>query len=345
VAQPFNPSKLQIDGKLTTVTSGVGAVESFLLAQISVSNDGTLAYESAGRATRQLVWMDRAGKILSTLGEPGNWGPPRISPDGKSVVAGKADALTGRPALWILDAAGRASQFSDTPLSRCVSPQWSPDGARIVFGNDQLGTFDLYVQPVEGPRKAQLLFRNSTPKQPDDWSPDGKLILFRDVQPGLNSGIYAFHTADGKVGPIADTIYAEAYAALSHDGKWLAYESNVSGSAEVLVQAFENGAGGVKKYTTVSKGGGGFPRWRRDGSELYYMNRSGGVFAVGFHAAGDDFVAADPKELFHTRPSTRLWNLYDVSADGERFLMNMPMEWPRSSRIYCITSWSKALER
>jgi Tol biopolymer transport system component len=288
--------------------------------------------------------MDRTGKVLSTLGEPGDWGPPRISPDGKHVAVGKGDLTTGKPVIWILDADGHASQFSETPQSRSVSPAWSPDGSRIAFGNDQLGVFDLYIQPVATQGKAELVYRDATPKKPEDWSHDGKFLLFSDLKPGMNSGVFGLDMSAKKAAPVIDTIHFEGYSALSPDGKWLAYQSDEQRTMQVFVQAFENGTQGTKKLAMVSVDGGGMPRWRGDGGELFYLTQRGWMYAASFHSNGAEFTVDPPRELFHTRPFPKSWNLYDVSADGQRFLLNIPMEWPSGSPITVTTSWIKALE-
>jgi Tol biopolymer transport system component len=344
MGQPFSPSRLETTGDVVTLANSVGPVASFSLAQISVSDNGALAYQSAGTPTRQLVWMDRAGEVVSALAEPANWGPPRISPDGKHVAVGKNDEATGLPVIWILDAEGHASQFSDVPGSSSVSPVWSPDGSRIAFANDRLRVYDIYVQPVTTQGSAELVYRGLTPKKPEDWSRDGKLLLFSDRKPGLSSGIYELNMSEKKAAPVIDTIHFEGYSALSPDGKWLAYQSDEQNGMQVYVQPFDNGAEGTKKLTMVSGNGGGLPRWRRGGSELYYLTKSGYMYAVTFHADAAGFSVDPPRELFHTRPLPNSWNLYDVSPDGQRFLMNIPMERPDGSPITVTTSWTKALE-
>jgi len=345
MGQPFNPTKLQITDEAIPLATGVGPVESFSLAQISVSQTGVLVYQSAGKPTRQLVWMDRSGKTLGAVGEPANWGPPRISPDGQHIAVGKPDPATEKAVVWLLDAQGHASQLTELPGSGSVAPVWSPDGSRIAFANDQLGAFDLYVQPVTGQGKAELVYRTASAKHPDDWTHDGRFILFSEIKPGMSSGVWALSLPGRKAEAIVDTIHYEGFSALSPDGKWLAYQSDESGTDAVYVQPFDNGTSGTKKLSTVSAGGGGLPRWRRDGGELYYMTQPGRIYAVAVHPTAGDFAFDPPRELFHTRPSPKSWNLYDVSADGQRFLLNVPMEWPSGSPITVTTSWTKALQQ
>jgi hypothetical protein len=114
---------------------------------------------------------------------------------------------------------------------------------------------------------------------------------------------------------------------------------------QVFVQAFDNGIQGTKKLIMVSVNGGGLPRWRADGGEIYYLTQPGSMFAATGHSSAAGFTVDPPHELFHTRPFPKSWNLYDVSADGQRFLMNIPMEWPSGSPITVTTSWTKALEQ
>ncbi len=178
-----------------------------------------------------------------------------------------------------------------------------------------------------------------------DWGHDGRTILFDEFTPGMNRGLFAVNVNDRKPSTVVDTIHSEGYGALSPDGKWIAYQSDETGINEVVVQAFEAGVSlATRKIYTVSHGGGGLPRWRRDGRELYFMTQPGKVFAVKVHPNGNEFANDPPQELFHTRPTPKSWNLYDVSPDGERFVVNTPMDWPSGSKIVVITSWLKELQ-
>jgi hypothetical protein len=107
------------------------------------------------------------------------------------------------------------------------------------------------------------------------------------------------------------------------------------------VQAWDNGSQGAKRLFTVSKGGGALPRWRRDSRELYYITQPGKVFAVTVHPSGADFAFDAPHELLHTLPTPKSWNLFDVSPDGERFLINTPMDWPGGAKIVLVANWQK----
>lgn len=346
MARSFNTSRLAVQGDSITLADDIGAVESLALAPISVSANAILIYQSIGPAMRQLVWMDRTGKELASIREGGIYGPPKISPDGTRAVVGKVTNETEKTAdLFLVDLDGKLTQFTDTPLIHEASPIWSPDGSRIacsILGREE-GNYDLYIKPVNGGRP-EVLFRNSFRKYPTDWSHDGRYIFFNAVNQETRGDLWAIATADHHAGPILTTISTEEYGALSPDGKWLAFDSNESGHIEVYVQAFDGISAGTQRHWQISQGGGGLARWRRDGKELYYITPSGLMMAVAVHPTADGFAAGKPLVLFSTRPVPKAMNLYDVSPDGQRFLMNLPLEWASASPITVVTNWTEKLK-
>jgi len=341
--QPFDISSFAMSGAPFTLADDIGDVRSMALAPISISGNGILVYQSVGKATRQMVWLDRGGKQIGQVAEPGDYGPPKISPDGRRAVVAKLGPDGANADLWLLDAAGNATQFTSTPIHE-GSPVWSPDGSKIAYFSNPEGVYDIYVRAASGEGKAELFYKSALPKYPTDWSRDGRYILFGVVSPGTKLDVWAMTTADRKAAPILDTVYSEGFATLSPDGKWLAFQSDQSGRTEVYVQPFEGVSAGTKKRWPVSSGGGGLPRWRGDGSEIFYMTPGGRMMAAGVHAAGGDFQFEPAHMLFQTRPIPETWNLYDVSPDGQRFLVNLPLEWSSAAPITVVTNWTEKLK-
>ena len=341
--QSFNISSLALGKDPFTLADDIGAVRSMALAPISVSGNGILVYQSVGKPTRQMVWLDRGGKQVGQVAEPGDYGPPRISPDGSHAAVAKLGPDGANADLWILDSAGDATQFTSTPKHE-GSPVWSPDGSRIVYFANPEGVYDIYAKPVRGEGRAELFYKSGLPKYPTDWSRDGRYIFFGVISPGTKSDVWAITVADRKAAPILDTIYSEGFAALSPDGKWLAFQSDQSGRNEVYVQPFEGVSSGTKKRWLISAGGGGLPRWRGDGSEIFYMTSGGRMMAVVVHPTGGDFQFEPARMLFQTRPIPETWNLYDVSSDGQRFLLNLPLEWSSAAPITVVTNWTEKLK-
>jgi Tol biopolymer transport system component len=341
--QAFNISSRAVSGDPFTLADDIGAVRSMALAPISVSGNGILVYQSVGKPTNQLVWLDRGGKQVGQVAEPGNYGPPRISPDGSRAAVARLEADGVTANLWLLDTAGNTTRFTSTPRHE-GSPVWSPDGSKIAYFSNPEGVYDIYVKPAHGEGRAELYYKTTLPKYPTDWSRDGRYILFGVISTNTKSDVWAITTADRKAAPILDTIYSEGFAALSPDGKWLAFQSDQSGRNEVYVQPFEGATAGTKRRWLVSSGGGGLPRWRGDGSEIFYMTPGGRMMAAGVHAAGGDFQFEPAHMLFQTRPIPETWNLYDVSPDGQRFLLNLPLEWSSAAPITVVTNWTEKLK-
>jgi len=341
IAQAFHTSKLAVEGEAITLAEDVGAVQSLSLAPISVSNNGILVYQSVGQPTRQLVWMDRTGKSVGTASEGGLWGPPRISPDGTRAVAGRPGPAGGNADLWILEPSGKATQFTDTPAHE-GSPVWSPDGSRIAYVSNPDGHYDLYTKTVSG-GKVEPLFKSPYPKYPTDWSRDGKYLLMTTLNPGTHSDVWCLALSEHRAAPLLDTVHFESYATFSPAEKWLAYQSDESMRNEVYVQPFEGLTDGTKRRWKISSSGGALPHWRADGQEIFYMTSSGRMMMVAVHPQGAEFAFEEPKFLFQTRPIPGQWNLYDVSPDGQTFLLNVPLEWSNASPLTVDTDWMTRL--
>jgi Tol biopolymer transport system component len=345
MGQAFNAAHLSIVGEPVTLADDIGAVSSMNLAPITVANNGTLAYQSTGKATRQLVWMDRSGTQLVTVKEPGEWGPPRIAPDGRRAAVSRLGEDGKNADIWLVDNDGSSKLLVRTEGASEGQPVWSPDGSKIAYSlNSRESNYDIYVRSIESSGRPDLLFRGSFVKQPTDWSRDGRYLFFNAISEGTKYDVWAASTADRHAGPIMDTVSSEQYAALSPDGKWLAYNSDDTNRHEVYVQQFQGISSGTKKRWKVSSGGGGLPRWRADGKELFYLTPNGRVMSVSVKTNGEDMVFDAPAKLFQTRPLRKFWNLYDVTPDGQRFLVNAPLEWALSSDIMVVTNWTEKLK-
>lgn len=340
----FNAGQLQVTGEPITLADNVGAVQSLSLAPISVSGNAILVYQNVAEATRQLSWMDRSGKQLALVSEGGNWGPPRISPDGTRAVVAKREKDKTEADLFMVDQAGNAVQFTSGPAHK-GSPVWSPDGSRIAYFSNADGSYDIVVSPSSAGTKVESLLKSAQAKYPTDWSHDGKFLLFGVLTEASRSDVWAMSVADRHAGPVLDTIYSEGYAALSPDGRWLAFQTDETGRNQVYVQPFDGITRGTKRrYDISAEAGGGLPRWRADGQELFYMTNSGRMMSVNVHPEGDEFKSDPPQPLFQTRPIPNTWNLYDAAPDGQRFLLNLPLEWPSASPITVMTNWTEKVK-
>ncbi|MGB7761394.1 MAG: hypothetical protein WBL61_16310 [Bryobacteraceae bacterium] len=341
--QGFDPSILELEGKPALSLRHVGAVETLSLAPLSVSATGLLVYQTIIPPTRQLVWMDRAGKQTGPLGEPAEWGLPRIAPDGRRVVCGKfaPDRRSGE--LWLLDG-DAVSRLVSIPGIDARSPVWSADGTRLAFTGNPNKLYDIYVKTLNAPDPTEPLFHTEYTKYLNDWSRDGRYLLFGSFGiAGTSSDIWAYSFADHRGGPVVDTAHSESYPAISPNGRWLAYQSGESGRDEIYVQAFDGISNRAKRRWQISTGSGRMPRWRADGLELFFLAGPGSVMSASTAAAAGDFAFEPPRRLFETRAIPKKSNLYDVSPDGQRFLLNLPYEWAGDSSLTVMTNWMQKL--
>lgn len=336
LAQPFDPKQLRLVGEPVVVGESLAetgaANHSF---EFSASNTGVLAYRSAD-PTSQLVWMDRAGRQLERIGDPARRGFLELYPGRNQVAWEQLDADGRNADLWLLDLTRAVtSRFTFDPGSD-FAPVWSPDGSRMVFGATRKEFEDLYVQSAASGAKEELLFSSGDDKSPSSWSLDGRFILFDDFT--SNRGVdVVLLSLEGtpKAEPFVQTQFDEERAVFSPDGKWVAYNSNESGRNEVYVLSFP--ARTMRRQ--VSTGGGTRARWRADGRELYYYGARGGKFMVVEVRPGGDFGA--PKELFQIRGARD----YAVAPDGQRFLVDVPLEDSTTAPATIVLNWTADLKK
>jgi Tol biopolymer transport system component len=342
----FDANYLKVLSEPHLLAEEVGPVASLSLAPISISDTNVLVYQSASPASRQLAWMDRTGKTLAPVIEGGNWGALRISPDGTRAVVARATRDLKSNHLWMVESSGQVAQLTSGPEPK-GSPVWSPDGSRIAYYSVTGDEFDIVVSPAGSGSRAELLLKSPDAKYPRDWSRDGRFLLFDVITEATKKDIWGLPLVDKHAGPILDTIYSEGWATLSPDGKWMAYQSDESGRYQVYMQPFDGITRGTRRrYDVSTEEGGGMPHWRADGQELFYVTGSGRMMSVKVHLEGGEFRSDPPQLLFQRRVTPGTWNWFDSSPDGQRFLMNVPLEWPTSSPITVMTNWTeKAREK
>jgi dipeptidyl aminopeptidase/acylaminoacyl peptidase len=263
---------------------------------------------------------------------------PSISPDGRRLALHRT--VNGNQDIYLLDIAGGVlSRFTFDPSSD-ASPIWSPDGSRIVFGSNRTGVYDFYEKSVNGAGNEKLLLATQETKVQSDWSPDGRILLYRSLDSKMGYDLWALpFDGDRKPFPVVQTKFDERDGQFSPDGKWIAYQSNDTGQFEIYIQSFP-GPGG--KFQ-ISSGGGAQVRWCRDGKELFYIALDGRLMAVPIQlTSGVQSVAGTPVPLFITHIGGAIQRTdrqqYIVSPDCRQFLMNTVVE-ESAPPITLILNW------
>lgn len=229
-----------------------------------------------------------------------------------------ANPQTGLNDIGIIDLARNVTTRFTPEDSDAYSPVWSPDGSRMVYCRPEKAPPFLHEKPLAGGEEEVLLPSSGTMQCPTDWSADGRFILYQDRVTATNWDIWIL-PLEGKRRPIPfqATRHEEKDATFSPDGRWVAYASDETGRPEIYVQPFQ----GPGERQRVSRAGGTLPRWRRDGKTLFYLGAAGQLMAVPV-ALGPNLALGAPAAQFTGAAPGGLVTEYDVSPDGERFLVN-----------------------
>jgi eukaryotic-like serine/threonine-protein kinase len=346
MAVPFDPQRLTVTGAPVLVVDGVRQSPSGVYAQYSLSATGSLVYVPGGiqAAPRRLVWVDRSG-VEQVLSAPARtYQNPRLSPDGKRVAMMISEPETN---IWAYDFVRDTSAQLTFQGIFHVMGAWRPDGKQIAFGSIPLkeATENLFLQLADNSGGLERLTSGEYDREPNSWSHDGQFLAFVEINRTTGNDIWVLHISDHKAQPFLRTAANESAPQFSPDGRWLAYVSDETGGSEIYVQPYP-GPGGKSR---ISAGGGTEPVWNRNGRELFY--RSGDKVIAVEIATQSSFAAGKPRMLFMgpylpTNNQGKFPN-YDVSPDGQHFLMVKPIEEAQAAptQINVVLNWTEELKQ
>jgi Tol biopolymer transport system component len=323
-AQHVDLGQRTMRGEPTAVADSVAFEPIDGTGAFSTSDAGVLTYRTGRPTITRLSWFDRSGNALGTLGSSEQIGLTnlRLSPDGRRVAVERS--VQNETDVWLLDFA-RQTRFThggDGTLSRL--PLWSPDGATIAYESVRPSSVTLSLKPSAGDGAEDVLFTSPDVKIPCDWSADGRFLVYYVPNPKSGTDLWVL-PGDTRVPFIfLGTEANELWGQFSPDGRWMAYQSNETGRYEIYVRPFPSRGGPV----AISTAGGVYPRWSRDGTELYFIAPDAKMMAVSIRATAAMIDAGVPAALFQTHRLGGGSNVigrshqYDVAADG-RFLINV----------------------
>jgi eukaryotic-like serine/threonine-protein kinase len=339
MAVPFDAQRLAVTGSPVPVLEAVLESPVTGVAQYSISNTGSLVYVSGGLqgTQRRLVWVDRKGAEQPLSAPSRGYRTPRLSPDGRRVAVG-----TTENQVWLYDLA-RETLTRLTFEGSAATPIWTPDGKRVAFQSNRPGTpSNVFRQLADGSGSAERLTTSEYSNAPGSWSPDGQVLAFMEVHPTTGRDLWTMNmSGDRKPQPFLRTQFNEGEPRFSPDGRWLTYISDESGRYEIYVQPYP-GPGGKWQISTE---GGTEPVWGHNG-EIFY--RSGNKMLAVDTTTHPSFSAGKPKVLFESPyvPSLQTSPNYDVSADGQRFVMIKENEQFTSAvQINVVLNWFEELKQ
>jgi len=341
MAVPFDLERLELSGNPVPVFEGVRSFSGQGTADYSISNDGTLIYAPGGITANQgnfLVWVDRKGAAQQVTEMQRGYGDPRFSPDGRRLAL--TIGQTGISDVWIYDInSGILTPFTFAE-GGSSNARWSPDGKRLAFTSGREGGADIYWKPSDGSGEVEKLFDSEVPSILSSWSPQG-VLAYTEIVNARDIWVLAL---EGERKPIEflATRFNERNPVFSPDGRWIALTSSQSGQDEIYVKSYADQGGTIQ----VSIDGGREPMWAPDGKELFYRN--GDQMMVVSVVTAPTFQAQTPRLLFEGSYKYDFGSLasnYDISPDGQRFLMVKGTEDQEAKQINVVLNWFEELKR
>jgi Tol biopolymer transport system component len=337
----FDPQRLAVSGTAVPVVEGVLQSSINGDAQYSFSATGSWVYVTGSGQSGQtnLVWVSRNGAEQALAAPAHNYEFPRISPDGRRIAV---SIVEQESQLWQYDLSRETLTRLTFEGKSNVNPAWTPDGKRIAFLSNQEGAGNIYWQLADGSGGLERLTTSEYVQIPSSWSRDGQLLAYIENNPTTGQDIWVLRVGDRKAQPFLRTPFNESVPRFSPDGHWLAYVSNEAGRFEVYVQPYP-GPGGKWQISTE---GGMEPEWNPNGRELFFRNGDK-MMAVDI-STQPSFAVGKPKVLFAGPylPTPLTTPNYDVSPDGQRFLMLKSSEQGQVApmQITVVQNWFEELK-
>jgi Tol biopolymer transport system component len=289
----------ELVGQSAVLADSVGLDGTLNLGAFSASTAGHVAYRPGGAGRLVLTWFDRTGKAVGRTSEPDINGQtsPELSSRGQVVALSRS--VQSNQDIWLLDLSrGGFTRLTFAP-GVDTNPVWSPDDTQIVFSSNRTGPFNLYISPAGQPGAEKLLLETPNTKVAQDWSKDGRFLLYYELDPKTGRDLWALDLSGNERKPfvVANTPFEESLAQFSPDGRWIAYQTNATGRFEIVVRSFPGPSGPLP----VSTGSGVAPRWSANGKELYFIAPDGSLMAAAVTTSGAAFEATIPVKLFSTQ--------------------------------------------
>ena len=325
MAMPFDASSLTATGEAIPIAEQIGYEVNFNRGHFAVSSNGIFVYQT-GSSTGgiQMTWVDRSGKALRKVGEPGRFGGGQLSPDGKRLAISVFEPLSRNRDIWIYDLARDVRTRFTFDQGVEEYPVWSPDGTRLMYAADKKGHLDIYQKALSGEGDEELLVESTLDKYPTDCSSDGRFLLYHTAgDPVGKSNLWSLSLkGDRTPVPLYQAEFEEQDATFSPNGKWIAYASTESGRYDAYVRPFP-GPGGKWQISTSGLSLGTLisaSRWNRNGTELYYLSEDQRLMVAEVRGGGSSFEVGTVRALFDGRAERAMF-IQAASADGQRFLM------------------------
>jgi len=345
-ARPFDERRLEFSGDPIPIVDGVPVMGPGR-APFSVSAAGVLAYWPYPVGTPAMLhWFERNGRASVAVDTPAQYAGFALSPDASQLVFSRAGASGGSD-VWVRDL-GRGDERRLTFDGAAFTPQWSPDGTRIVFsGPGERPPVKLFVKNVAGAGAATRIGASTTPEFASNWSQDGRSIVSVRIDPRNRNDLWVHRLPEGVDERLSvNSAFNESYGKLSPDNRWIAYDTDADGRSEVWVASFPSGS--IRRQ--VSVGGGTSPQWGMGNEEIVYVSDDRRLMAARIRATPSSVDVDAPQPLFpianladtdHAFPTS---NVYVAASNGARFLVAVRAPDFQAPPISIVVNWRALLK-
>jgi Tol biopolymer transport system component len=341
-AQQFNAETLKFSGEPILVADPVAKIG--VAGQMNAAVSAGLLLYSEYNTSSKLTWLDRGGKPLGVLGEPGEYLTVRLSNDGRRAAVSLDGP--GGPDLWLLEMERGVSSLFNASSGTNIYPIWSPDGRAILFTSGAARR-NLFRKESSGAESKERITQSSNYQFATDWSRDGLFVLYFELAPHTQRDLWILPvTSDGKPTPgttakaYLRTPFNESNGRFSPESspRWVAYQSDESGRYEIYIRSFPEPHGA----TRISTAGGQFPQWGQDGRELFYVSPDNKLMAVTLNIGADSAQPSAPREMFPLSGVEDIYAPYDTAPEGQRFLVRATPQ-PVAKPLTVIVNWPALL--
>jgi Tol biopolymer transport system component len=344
VARRFDEVREELDGDpIPLGISLPGSISVSGQRSLSASNQGTLVYRTDKRSATRLVWVDRAGEELATVSsEPDVWHyAPSLSPDGRRVAVSHYEPGSTSGAIWVHDLErGSAYPLTFGDNGDDTLPTWSPDAEEVAFASVRANApSGIFRSRVGQPGHEEPWLESASYVSPLAWLPSGRGLLYQGADAKGGYSLWRWDGDDGEPTRLSPEGGYETGAVPSPDGAWIAFGSEATRRMEIYLRRLDDTDG--SSTLRVSTEGGSFPRWRGDGRELFYLDGNGRIMAVAVEP-GEPPQCGPPQPLFQARLEEAGDPQYDVTADGQRFLLNRTLMEDRVP-VAVVQGWTARL--
>ena len=340
MAQKFSPGSGKVMGEPRTVADLIGVNRANQMPFFSASKTDVLVFSQGRSTASRMVWVDRTGKAGDDVGPPGSYGALALSPDGRKLAYEQADATGQATDLWVRDLERSVSSRFTIDPGNDIWPVWSADSRTLYWASNRTGIYAVYRRTLDGVDSDSLFYRAAANVGPVDMSRDGRYLACQLSAGGTWDAI-AVPLDGSKPVAFAASKFSETRPHFSPDGKWIAYDSDQSGTMQVYVQAFPGPGAPVQ----ISNQGGGNPTWNANGTELFYRTPAQDFFSVPVKT-GERFEAGAPLKMFNFPIvlTTGSVGRYAPSTDAQRFLLCAPLQAETNWMPVAVFGWLRGLD-